>query len=315
MRSLIFGTLLVPAALFAGCTADSIQGPSASGGPALLDRSEARSGREFTFTTIEVREDALATVAFGINARGDIVGNYVDAGGRSHGFLLRDGEFTTIDFPHPQAAGTDARGIGPNGEIVGGYWLTGEPPVNIHGYLRSKDGDFTRVDYPGHTNTIPQRILPDGTILGCRHDHNTMDTMRGIVIGRDGSSEIDANASMNNGGTPSLDKIVGLYTNMAGQTQGYVIERGVFTAFMVPGSTFTAAWDMNPASDIVGIYRNASGFHGFLRRGDSYLALDVPGATATRAFGINARGDVVGSFISGGKTRGFLATSTGKPAQ
>jgi uncharacterized membrane protein len=304
MRPLVLTSWLLPAALLAGCSADSIQGPSPSAGPAL-----ARGGAnpEFTYTTIEVT-GALATTAFGINARGDIVGSYVDASFRSHGFLLRDGGVTTIDYPG--AAGNDARGIGPNGEIVGGYWMPGEPGVNIHGYLRTKQGDFERVDYPGHTNTIPQRILGDGTILGCRHDHNTMDTMRGIVMGRDGNSEIDANASMHNGATPNGKRIVGLYMNMdaGNRTEGYVIEDGVFTPFLVPGSNFTAAWDMNPVGDIVGIYRTGTVFHGFLLRDGRYVSIDVPGATATRAFGTNAGGAIVGSYIAGGRTRGFLAT-------
>jgi hypothetical protein len=34
--------------------------------------------------------------------------------------------------------------------------------------------------------------LPDGTILGCYHDHDKLATMRGVIIGRDGASEIDA---------------------------------------------------------------------------------------------------------------------------
>jgi hypothetical protein len=89
-----------------------------------------------------------------------------------------------------------------------------------------------------------------------------------------------------------------------------VIEDGVFTALLVPGSNFTAAWDMNPAGDIVGIYRIGTVFHGFLLRADRYLSIDVdvPGTTATRAFGINPGGAIVGSFVAGGRTRGFLAT-------
>lgn len=308
MRSLTFGTLLVPAALLAGCSADRIQGPAPSPGMALVERNEGRPDPQFTYTVIEV-PGARSTIAFGINGRGDIVGSYVDASFRSHGFVLRDGAFTTIDYPG--AANTDARGIGPNGEIVGGYRLPGEPAVNIHGYLLAK-GEFSRIDYPGHTSTIPQRILSDGTILGCRHDNDTMGSMKGITISREGSSEIAEFASMNNGGTPDGNRITGLYTNMdaGNRTEGYIIEDGVFTPFIVPGSTSTAAWDMNPAGAIVGNYRNASGFHGFVRVDERYLTLDVPGATATRAFGINARGDVVGTFISGGKARGFLATSS-----
>ena len=39
-----------------------------------------------------------STVPRGINARGDIVGGYLSEG-YSHGFLLRNGVFKTIDFP------------------------------------------------------------------------------------------------------------------------------------------------------------------------------------------------------------------------
>lgn len=261
--------------------------------------------REFRFTTIAV-ENALLTNAQGINARGDIVGWYVDANSTFHGFLLRDDVFITVDYPG--AVFTDARGIGPGGEIVGTYRLPGEPAVNFHGYLLTRRGEFVPVDYPGHINTIAQRILPDGTILGCRHDTDLMATMRGVVISGSGQDEIDVFASMNNGATPDLRRIAGLYTNMtANRTEGFVIDDGVFTPLLVPGSTLTAAWDVNPAGEVVGVYSNAAGFHGFLLTADEYVSVDVPGATATRAFGINARGDIVGSFVAGGRTFGFLA--------
>jgi len=278
--------------------------------PALLERGESHSERAFGFTTIDV-PGALSTSASGINARGDIVGGYTDRNGRSHGYLLRDGEFTTIDFPGAAGtvvAGTDARGIGPSGEIVGTYTVVGEPGVNVHGYLLTKQGEFVAVNYPGHTNTIAQRILPDGTILGCRHDDNTMVSMKGVVITRSGSEEIGLFASMANGATPDHRRIVGLYRNMAAnRNEGFLIDDGDFTPLVVPGSTGTSAWDMNPAGEIVGVYTKA-GVHGFVLRDEVYVPVDFPGATATRAFGINARGDVVGSYVADGKTHGFLAT-------
>ena len=263
--------------------------------------------REFDYTTIAV-ENALVTNAQGINAGGDIVGWYVDANSIFHGFLLRDDVFTTIDYPG--AVFTDARGIGPGGEIVGTYRLPSEPAVNFHGYLLTRRGEFVPLDYPGHINTIAQRILPDGTILGCRHDGDLMATMRGVLIGRSGHDEIEAFASMHNGATPDLRRIAGLYTNMtANRTEGYVIDDGVFTPLLVPGSDLTAAWDVNPAGEVVGVFRDATGLqlHGFLRTADEYVSIDVPGATATRAFGINARGEIVGNFVAGGRTFGFLA--------
>lgn len=255
---------------------------------------------------------AVVTNAQGINAGGDVVGFYRDAAARVRGFLWQQGRVTVIEYP--DAVLTEARGISPGGEIIGTYRMAGEPPVNVHGFLRKRDGTFARIDYPGHTNTIPQRILPNGTILGCRHDHDLMNTMRGIAILPDGTtSETDAFSSMHNGATPNGKRVVGLFMNMmTNRSESYVIENGEFTAFIVPGSNLTSAWDVNPRGEIVGVYRDSSNrFHGFVRNGDQYLTLDVPGATATRAFGINAGGDVVGTFVdTAGRVRAFIATRT-----
>ncbi|GAC1656226.1 MAG: hypothetical protein NVS4B3_21780 [Gemmatimonadaceae bacterium] len=268
-------------------------------------RDVSQSERAFDFTTIDV-PGALATSASGINARGDIVGSYVDGNHHSHGYLLREGEFTTIDFPG--TAFTEALGIGPAGEIVGDYRLAGEPAVNFHGYMRTADAEFVPVNYPGHTNTIVRRILPDGTMLGCRHDGDFMATMKGITISRHGYAEIEQFASMENGGTPDGRRIVGPYTNMAtSRTEGFLIEDGEFTPLLVPNSTLTVAWDINPAGEIIGNFKNSDGvFHGFVLRDKRYVPIDVPGATATRATGINSRGDIVGVYVTGGRTHGFL---------
>lgn len=130
--------------------------------------------RSFVYTTIEY-PGATFTQAFGVNAAGDVVGTYRDASGRQHGFLLSAGVYTSIDYPG--AVLTDARGIGPGGEIVGAYRLAGEPGVAFHGYLRARDGQFTPLDFPGHPHTIPQRLLANGTVVGCYHDNDTMHSM------------------------------------------------------------------------------------------------------------------------------------------
>ena len=254
-----------------------------------------------------------ASTAFGINARGDVVGTFIEGTGRNsvqRGFLFSKGEFTAIDFP--EAQGTIARGINPSGEIVGSYRLASDPPVAARGFLLTKKGNFINVRYPDHSWEIAQRILPDGTIVGCRHNQDMMDSMRGVRIGKDGASEIDAFGSMNNGATPGLDLIVGFWFNMMdNQTQGYMIENGVFSSFMVPGSNSTAAWDVNPDGAIVGVYSfgipPAVTTRGFLKIGEAYTTIHYPGSAVTRAFGINPRGDIVGNYVVGGVTRAFLA--------
>jgi hypothetical protein len=280
----------------------------------FIAASTGASGRPYSYFSISY-PDAVATALSGINARGDIVGSYVDSGGTSHGLLLRDGLFTTIDIPG--AEGTDARGIDPAGDIVGGYRLPGEPAANIHGYLLRRDGTIEYVDYPGQINTIPQRLLPDGTILGCYHGTNMMNSMFGMWMHGATTASISQSASMHNGATPDLRIIGGLFTDLTEPAPraawGYVIEDGVFTRFRVPGSDLTAVWDVGPAGALVGVYRNPAGIHGFLLEDGQYTSVDYPAATLTRAFGVNAGGDIVGAYVKDGVTRGYLARRTGRP--
>lgn len=263
--------------------------------------------KTYNLTTIDFPNAAATSIGGGISDRGDIVGSYTDSNKKTHGFLLSDGVFTTIDVPG--AASTLARGINARGDIVGSYQITPtKPGGDVHGFLL-RDGVLTTFDYPGHLNTVPQRISATGVIVGCYHDADNMGSMHGMQLTAEGFSAIDVPASMNNGTSPEGNRIAGLYTDMMNHGHGYLIEKGVFYSFDVPGSVFTAAWDMNPSGEIVGVYTDAANTtHGFLRAGEDYLSIDFPGATATRAFGINARGDVVGTYVDAAKlTHGFLA--------
>jgi uncharacterized membrane protein len=83
--------------------------------------------RDGDFTAIDLPGIVDITEDNGsINSRGDIVGVYCDkapcalAPTGNHGFLLRDGELTTIDVPGSPA--TVAFGINKHRDIVGGYY-------------------------------------------------------------------------------------------------------------------------------------------------------------------------------------------------
>jgi uncharacterized membrane protein len=304
MRIPIAETLVMMTLAALSACSDNPASPSASRASELGPPSFDRNTPSFQFVPIDIA-GALSTSPQGINAGGDIAGIYVDANSRFHGFILHEGDVTTVDYPG--ADYTDVRGIGPDGTVVGTFANNTEEAVAFHGFKRSPDGTLERVHFPGHLYEIPQRILADGTILGCRHDHYLMGSMDGIMIARGSSTEINQFASMNNGATPSGNLVAGLVTDMmSGRQMGYTIQDGAFTTFMVPGSTLTTAWDVNPRGDIVGVYRNASGVHGYVRTSAGFTTLDAPGASATRAFGINARGDVVGAYVAGGRTHGFL---------
>ena len=302
------------AVLATGCADNVMTAPSRPSPTAL---NADRQNPTFDIDTFVVKEAAF-TQPQGINSAGDVVGWYTDAAKHSHGFIRHAGVITTIDFEkadHTLADNTTLRGIGPDGEIVGTYRDNSEEGAASHGFKRTPDGVFIPVQYisNGTTyNVILQRILPDGTILGCRHLHDTMGSMKGIMIAGDRATEIDTVASMNNGATPDGHLVIGYYTTMDdNRTWAYTIENGTFTPFAVPRSTNTNAWDVNPRGDIVGVYTDGAGAtqvtHGYVRIDGRFKTIDVDGASATRAFGINARGDVVGSYTKGGVTRGFIA--------
>src|SRR5437588_13027914 len=64
------------------------------------------------FTTIDCA-GAVFTEALGIKPRGDIVGTYVDSGNGEPGLLLRNGAYTSFDYP--TAVWTERWGILPSG--------------------------------------------------------------------------------------------------------------------------------------------------------------------------------------------------------
>jgi len=113
------------------------------------------------FGEVNVPGAALNTEVLGINSRGVVVGDYLDADTKHrHGFMVKDGSFQAIDVP--QAADTSAIGINEAGEIVG-YYAT--PSGDQHGFLLDQKG-FTSIDYPSAASTIASVINDSGKIGG-----------------------------------------------------------------------------------------------------------------------------------------------------
>jgi hypothetical protein len=115
----------------------------------------------WTFTPIEV-PGAMFTTAIGINARGQIVGGFRDAGGVIHGFHLDKGVFTQIDVDVPGATRTEPTGINVRGQIVGNFT---DVMGARRGFLLDR-GVFTPIDVPGATATTVFGITDRGQIVG-----------------------------------------------------------------------------------------------------------------------------------------------------
>jgi probable HAF family extracellular repeat protein len=273
----------------------------------------ASSFGQFSFASIDV-PNSMATWASGIGPAGQIVGGYMDASGREHGYLYEDGTFTTIDVPGSLVGlpalttlETEVNGINPRGDMVGDYFAPpGAPdapgctvafaPACRKGFLYSR-GEFSSVLVPPHVGSVPSAITPDGTIYGCLHDqtfgnemigfiriphgngksfdYETLQAGDGEVTDPSQSSQSRLN-SMNNAATPDGSIIVGLYTPPgAARPHGYTVVNGHFADYMFPGSVATQIWGINPDGDFVGIYRDSTGVHGFLQPGDGSASVPV----------------------------------------
>jgi len=63
------------------------------------------------------------------------------------------------------------------------------------------------------------------------------------------------------------------------------------------GVTHSFAFSINTQADIAGTFKNASGYHGFLRHPDgSFEVVDFPGGNTTQNYGVNDLGELIGVY-------------------
>ncbi len=270
----------------------------------------ARVGRGFlrdangAFTTISV-PNAVASQPYGINNRGQIVGFY-DEGQQTgiHGFLLKAGVFSPIDFPDT-TGNTVVFDINDEGQLAGAY------DVASHGYLQDRHGNFTTIDHPDTVTSTgePIGINNRSQIVGNYIDADGRD--RSFLLDKHRFTTIDVPGALGSYAIKINDRgqIVGIYSTLSNLTidplHGYLLHNGVFTTIDFPGAVSTRASDINNRGQIVGEYLDAAGAtHGFLRRSSgAFTTIDVPGATGTAISGINDRGRMIGVY---GDAKGIL---------
>ena len=297
----------------------------------------------------------LGTQSSAINESGVIVGFFSDSKFVSHSFLRTiDGTIRTFDAPgagHQTVTtgfvptpygilwgqGTYAWSINREGTI-GGFYVDGSNVA--HGFLRSKNGEFTPFDAPNAASsagagTFATNINDDGTTAGPYVDasgvyHVFIRTRRGSIVQFDPpgtafitgqGSFIGASSSLNLSGA-----IGGWYYDANGISHGYVRTRdGEFAMFEAPGSGTAAyqgtyAWTINSLGSVSGQWIDGSFVaHGFIRyRSGRITTFDYPGAgtapgQGTVGEGIDATGAVVGYYIDkNGANHGFMRSFAGR---
>lgn len=177
--------------------------------------------------------DSDETVPTGINRNGDIVGWYTDRIG-THGFLLRAGSYTSIDFPGA-AVFTEVWKNNDYGEIAGRYRSSTDS--NYHLFILNNE-TFTSVpDIPGSVQTAPGNFSEDGGL------NNT-----GAIAGHYISS-----------------KNCKLFTSV-GCLHAFLLNAGLYTTIDYPASVETLAFGVGNSSQVVGGYEDSNGkLHGYLR--------------------------------------------------
>ncbi|HJV88561.1 MAG TPA: hypothetical protein VJ698_24060 [Noviherbaspirillum sp.] len=271
---------------------------------------------KYSFRTIDV-PDALGTAAYGINDAGAIVGRFFhpQLPGQfsiNHGFLLENGQFTTIQYPpapgdDPDIAET-AYDINNKGVIAGGYRVG-------HGFNYAfllEGGTYTTLAQPEPYIYVSSAngITDAGTIIGTYISTRISD-IHSFMLKQGNFTTIDVPGSISTYayGINHAEEVVGEYISSNTQHHGYLSSGGGITNIDRPGADSTTPYGINRRGQIAGTYLEAGVMHGFVLAKGNYLTIDYPGATNTEVFGINSKGVVVGDYLDAdGHRHGFVAT-------
>jgi probable HAF family extracellular repeat protein len=280
---------------------------------ALSVMSVAQAQTEYSYLRFDV-PNGSQTLARGINARGDIIGSYVDADGVDHDFLLHNRVYTNIDYPGGAAA--NARAMNAQGDIVGVL----NDADGTHGFL-FRDGQLTKIDYPGASSTIAFGINNSGDVTG---HYSTPGGTFGFILSNGVFHNVHIPAESTSGAYGAEDNglvLVGdvvLKSDSSGH--GFVKRLSGVQLLDPPATVFPCshARGINERAEIVGAFSIVNNVdecnshppaHGFVMHDGSFDTIDPPGSHDTFAFGINDDGVVVGVVTDKqGNTHGFKAT-------
>ena len=223
--------------------------------------------RAGAFTTVDY-PGAAQTALFGVNAGGDIAGVLTDSSNKQHGFLLSGGKFKTIDVPG--ADQTMPYALNSKGDVAGMYFLPGN--TTKHYGFAMIGGRYTTIDYPlPNDMSCGTWISDSGEVAGHVQEKNgayhgyrwtdgkfTLIEFPGSKTGQFWDSIYDINAA---------GDLLGAYSDARGKQRAFLLSKGVFTTFDVPGSQRTRATAMNSSGQVVGMFVDGGGVnHGFLTR-------------------------------------------------
>jgi hypothetical protein len=269
-----------------------------------------------------------ATQVFGVNDRGDVLGNgYGDPDIYPFVYELKKGTITDVA---PLAGySTTVVAINGRGDIVGSV----DDGTTASGFIRDKQGNFTVFSHPDAVFLTNARgVNNGGLVTGFRDDENGLfigfiyDSKSGIFTDLIPKSVFTIAQGINKRGEVVGDSIFlendpcpGLSGNRYGWFRA---ADGIVTYFEVNGSSNTRARGITNEGLIIGAFFDAGdgrikGFRTELTGPPPCLSITVaadnviefPGAVATFPQDITKAGDISGSYLDpDGNFHGFIAT-------
>jgi hypothetical protein len=188
-----------------------------------------------------------ATYAFGVNAKGKIVGQVVETGGAANSFFFYNG--VGVEFKVPNAQVTEATTINDLDDICGDF----QTASGWSGFCFS-GGSFFTFTYPGAKNTFVNRINNHRTVVGS-FQVNGSAISHGFFAGQAGIGVIDIPNAVNTYITDIDDRndIVGYYDKGNGVFASFFLAPGQnLVNVAIPGCVSTVLDGINYSGDLIG---------------------------------------------------------------
>lgn len=299
-------------------------------GSATIDSRGHAALWDGTFKTINPPGSAFAQ-AGSINNHGHVSGSalfcdIVDGNcqnARTRAFLYRGGSFTVLGT----LGGRDSRGGGINDAgLVSGYSTTPGPAPGVDGEFQAfvyKGGQLENIGAKmGTRSSLGVGVNSVGQIAGL----HTINNSSGIFIydTRDGAFTLYPVNGVG-GRLNDLGQVVGgLSGNDDGSGRAFLLSGGVVTNLgtLMPSHTYSRAWSVNNAGQIVGVSSESFFTRGderaFLYEGGRMFDLNalIPagsGWVLSAANDVNEHGQIVGRGRLNGQERAFMLTPAGLP--
>jgi hypothetical protein len=278
----------------------------------------ANSGSIEVITTFDYPGTGNSTLPQKINELGDIVGEFIDSGGVTRGFVrFVNGSFSApIVDPNDTVGFTEGRGINNFRKVVGDYAASDGTLHSFFLFGRT----FTEYDVPSAVQTNLLGINELGDLTG-GFDPDGSGVFQGFIDRRGTITSFSVPAAASTFAYELNDTrrlTVGYYIDGAGILHGYYRDHNGTLHFPIdpPGSVGTVLFGVSDTNFVVGRYADASGAtHGlFFVPPDNFFTFDYPGSTFTSLNGINLFGFICGRFNdAAGIGHGFIARLRGIP--